>query len=110
MLTTQFIDACKVNGLPHGGADKYVTKILAIMASERNHLHLIKQLEEIVWELTHRVSIGMALESLSNLGHEGDSHDGLDALTYTLSSNCCEKGIKALQMVMKRFADDSFSR
>ena len=52
-------------------------------------------------------SIGMGLENLNSLGQipaefDGDL-DGIDALCYHLDIHTCQKAIKTLERIIKRF-------
>jgi len=55
------------------------------------------------------ISIGASLEHLNSLGNTGKEFDGgcdgIDALCYQLDKFTCEKAIKTLQKVLKRFED-----
>ena len=95
------------------GSEKRKNLVAQIMATVLTHKNgdakgLIEALGDLV-ETHSNMSIGMALDalhSISTLGKELDGdHDGLDALCYHLSGNSCEKGIAALQAVLRRFKE-----
>ena len=105
---TELLDLCKVDRFAHNydGANHFVLQILALMVVEKNPKLLGKKLEKIVRDIG-QVSIGQSLEqlhSISTLENEVQGGlDGLDALTYHLAGDQCNKGIKALQAVLARF-------
>lgn len=103
---TELLDLCKVDRFRYSDAKEYVLQILSLMVTEKDPKSLNEKLETIVRDIG-QVSIGQSLErlySISTLDNELQGGlDGLDALTYHLAGDHCNKGIKALQAVLARF-------
>lgn len=109
---SQMLDLCRVDlfdGPNWDGAKHYVAQILALVVTERDPNRLREKLEQKVREIG-KVSIGQSLErlhSVATLGPELDGDlTGIAALTYHLSGDTCQKGISALQAVLRQFDID----
>ena len=112
---TELLEVCKVDRFAHNydGVNYFVLQILALMVTEKDPKLLTEKLESLVRDIG-QVSIGQSLEklhSISTLENELQGGlDGLDALTYHLAGDHCNKGIKALQAVLARFQKDKEER
>jgi hypothetical protein len=104
---TQLLGICTINAF--GDSDKRrntVTKILAILATEKSPDILIEKISALLYEYG-KVSIGQALRELHSVAGIGDEFDGgltgLDALAYHLDGITCSRAITALQGVLTNF-------
>jgi hypothetical protein len=111
----QFRRVCSINpfdGIGYGKDDKLKNLTTLILATVLTHKageeqKLIESIGNLIVKYSN-VSIGSALDELHSASEVEDldgGHDGLDALCYHLSGDSCEKGIAALQAVLKRFED-----
>lgn len=102
----QLLKLCKVQN--EWNTAKPTAEILAVLASEEDSAVIVDKIEKII-DKQKPVSIGTALRALNNIANipnELDADlDGVDALAYHLDASTCEKGIAALQKVLRRFKE-----
>lgn len=89
--------------------ENLVRDLMALMITEKDPEQLVDKMKELLRNYG-RVSIGHALDTLFSVAKTGPEldygRDGLDCLTYHLSSHGCENGIWALKAVLARFKED----
>lgn len=107
----KMLDYASIDALDGGfqKMDNLVQGLLALYVTERDPNTLVEKMKDLLRKYS-RVSIGSALQKLYSVAKTGSEldfgRDGLDCLTYHLSSHCCENGIWALKATLARFESD----
>lgn len=103
----EMLDYCTVS--PFEGnhqMDSLITNILATIVICKDTESLKDELKKLLRE-SCKISIGKSLQKLSSIAETGPElkfdRDGLDALTYHLSSCTIERAIRSLNKILDRF-------